>query len=38
MNLVLTGFMGVGKSVTGKLLSEELHRAFFDTDALIEKK
>ncbi|MDR2644785.1 MAG: shikimate kinase [Endomicrobium sp.] len=38
MNLVLTGFMGVGKSVTGKLLSEELHRVFFDTDALIEKK
>ncbi|MDR1103908.1 MAG: shikimate kinase [Endomicrobium sp.] len=38
MNLVLTGFMGVGKSITGKLLSEELHRAFFDTDALIEKK
>jgi shikimate kinase len=38
MKLVLTGFMGVGKSVTGKLLSEELHRVFFDTDALIEKK
>jgi shikimate kinase len=38
MNLVLTGFMGVGKSVTGKILSKELHRAFFDTDVLIEKK
>jgi shikimate kinase len=30
--------MGVGKSVTGKILSEELRRAFFDTDVLIEKK
>jgi shikimate kinase len=38
MNLILTGFMGVGKSIIGKLLSEELHRAFFDTDVLIEKK
>ncbi|MDR3306536.1 MAG: shikimate kinase [Endomicrobium sp.] len=38
MNLVLTGFMGVGKSVTGKILSKELRRNFFDTDALIEKK
>jgi shikimate kinase len=38
MNLVLTGFMGVGKSVTGKFISKELRRAFFDTDALIEKK
>ncbi|MDR2436682.1 MAG: shikimate kinase [Endomicrobium sp.] len=38
MNLALTGFMGVGKSVTGKILSEELHRAFFDTDVLVEKK
>jgi shikimate kinase len=38
MNLVLTGFMGVGKSISGKLLSGELHRVFFDTDVLIEKK
>jgi shikimate kinase len=38
MNLVLTGFMGVGKSVTGKILSEELRRTFFDTDILIERK
>ncbi|MDR3195910.1 MAG: shikimate kinase [Endomicrobium sp.] len=38
MNLVLTGFMGVGKSVTGKILSKELRKDFFDTDALIEKK
>jgi shikimate kinase len=38
MNLVLTGFMGVGKSVTGKILSQQLRMAFFDTDALIEEK
>ncbi|MDR1122729.1 MAG: shikimate kinase [Endomicrobium sp.] len=38
MNLVLTGFMGVGKSISGKLLSKKLHRVFFDTDVLIEKK
>lgn len=38
MNLVLTGFMSVGKSVTGKILSEKLLKEFFDTDVLIEKK
>jgi shikimate kinase len=38
MNLVLMGFMGVGKSVTGKILSEKLLRNFFDTDTLIEQK
>jgi shikimate kinase len=30
--------MSVGKSVTGKILSEKLLKEFFDTDILIEKK
>ncbi|MDR0800216.1 MAG: shikimate kinase [Endomicrobium sp.] len=38
MNLVFTGFMGTGKSKTGKIVSEKLKRDFFDTDDLIEKK
>jgi len=38
MNLVFTGFMGTGKSKTGKIISEKLNRGFFDTDALIEEK
>ncbi|MDR3256703.1 MAG: shikimate kinase [Endomicrobium sp.] len=38
MNLVVTGFMGTGKSKTGKILSEKLKMNFFDTDSLIEKK
>jgi shikimate kinase len=38
MNLVFTGFMGVGKSKTGKIVSEKLKMNFFDTDDLIEKK
>ena len=35
-NLVLTGFMGTGKTTVGKLLAEKLAREFIDTDALIE--
>jgi shikimate kinase len=38
MNLVFTGFMGTGKSKTGKIVSEKLRMSFFDTDDLIEKK
>jgi shikimate kinase len=38
MNLVFTGFMGAGKSKTGKIVSEKLNMSFFDTDDLIEKK
>jgi shikimate kinase len=38
MNLVFTGFMGTGKSKTGKIVSEKLKTSFFDTDDLIEKK
>jgi shikimate kinase len=38
VNLVFTGFMGVGKSKIGKIVSEKLKMSFFDTDDLIEKK
>lgn len=38
MNIVLTGFMGTGKSTVGKKLSEKLNWGFIDTDELIEKK
>jgi shikimate kinase len=35
-NIILTGFMGTGKSVVGRALARRLHRKFIDTDALIE--
>ncbi len=35
-NIVLTGFMGVGKTETGKLLAELLAMDFIDTDAAVE--
>ncbi|HCJ67308.1 MAG TPA: shikimate kinase [Elusimicrobia bacterium] len=38
MNIVLTGFMGSGKTVIGKELARKLKRKFVDTDGLIEKK
>jgi shikimate kinase len=37
MNIVLTGFMGTGKSEVGKLLSERLRWPFYDTDDIIER-
>ncbi|WP_413854141.1 shikimate kinase [Candidatus Ruminimicrobium bovinum] len=36
-NIVLIGFMGVGKTTTGQLISEKLSVAFFDTDKIIEQ-
>lgn len=37
-NLVITGFMGVGKSTVGKLLAESMARIFVDMDAVIEEE
>ena len=36
--IVLTGFMGAGKSTTGALLAEKLGWRFLDTDATIEAR
>lgn len=38
MNIVLTGFMGTGKTTVGRLLAERLGLTFVDTDALIEER
>jgi len=37
-NLVLTGFMGVGKTTAGKLVAEKLGRPFVDTDEIITQR
>ncbi|MCL2388892.1 MAG: shikimate kinase [Elusimicrobia bacterium] len=37
MNVVLTGFMGSGKSTVGKILAEKLDLSFFDTDEILEE-
>lgn len=36
-NLILTGFMGTGKTSLGKLLAEKLGRCFIDLDQKIEQ-
>ena len=38
MNLAITGFMGTGKSVAGKIVAEKLGWQFFDTDEIIEEE
>ncbi|RMF92462.1 MAG: shikimate kinase [Candidatus Schekmanbacteria bacterium] len=37
-SIVLTGFMGTGKSAVGKVLAEKLSFKIIDTDAMIEEK
>jgi shikimate kinase len=37
-NIVLTGFMGTGKSTVGRLLAARLERRFVDTDSVIEER
>lgn len=37
-NLVLTGFMGTGKTSVGTLVAEKLGRQFLDMDAMIEHR
>src|SRR5437762_10029536 len=36
--IVLTGFMGTGKSGVGRRLATRLGRAFVDTDQLVERR
>jgi 3-dehydroquinate synthase len=37
-NIILTGFMGTGKTTVGKMLATKLDREFVDTDQLIESR
>ena len=37
-NIVLTGFMGTGKTTVGQILARKLNREFVDMDALIETR
>jgi len=37
-NIVLMGFMGTGKTSTGRFLAESLGREFLDMDAVIEER
>ncbi|GIL14213.1 MAG: shikimate kinase [Chloroflexota bacterium] len=37
-NIILTGFMGTGKTTVGRLVAEHLERPFVDTDAEIVKQ
>lgn len=37
-NIVLTGFMGTGKTTVGRILAERLGFDFVDTDAVIESQ
>ena len=37
-NIVLTGFMGTGKTTTGKRIAQKLNMKFVDIDELIEQQ
>ncbi|MFQ5664880.1 MAG: shikimate kinase [Candidatus Binatia bacterium] len=37
MSVILTGFMGTGKTTVGRLLAARLHKPFIDTDHRIEQ-
>jgi len=37
-NIILTGFMGTGKTTVGKLLAKQLGYVFLDTDELIQER
>ena len=37
-NIVLTGFMGTGKTTVGQLLAQQLDYKFVDTDVLIQER
>jgi len=37
-NIILTGFMGTGKSTIGQFLAAELRRDFVDMDTVIEQR
>ncbi len=37
-NIILTGFMGTGKSTVGRLIADKSSRSFIDTDELIIKQ
>jgi len=37
-NIIITGFMGAGKSTVGKKIASMLKRDFYDTDKIIEKE
>jgi len=37
-NIVLTGMPGSGKSTVGRIIADQLHRDFIDTDALIVER
>lgn len=38
MNIILTGFMGTGKSAVGRKLAKRLDMEYLDTDELIEER
>ena len=37
-NIVITGFMGTGKTTVGRLLAERLQRRFVDMDVLLAER